>query len=319
VTGFADAIQLSLQSKFSVKADRIMTDIAALPNFQASEFGGATNSFFFDFARLERNSEIPRPFLHRHGYYHLLWMTNARGKHIIDFETFEVKPHSVFFLSPGQVHAWTSTVKASGFVMNFSAEFFLQMFPKVDELVEFPFFDMENADPVLYLSARQHATLFPLLQEVEVEFGNAFSGRSEVVRSFLLILLTRLRRLQPPRQTEMILPKNYSLAKRFKQLLEQRFLETGSIQEYATLLRVTERRLNEAVKSTNGKTATQLIHDRILLEAKRLLSQTDLGTSEIAYRLNFDDPAYFCRFFKKQVALTPTAFRNQSAFPFRGQ
>jgi AraC family transcriptional activator of pobA len=294
-----------------------MTEIEDLPNFQISEFGGAKGSFLFDFAPLQSNSEIPRPFLHRHSYYHILWMTHACGTHIIDFETFEIKYNSVFFLSPGQVHAWSSSVDASGFVMNFSAEFFLQMFPKMEELAEFPFFHITNSDPVLYLSPEQHEELFPLLQQIETEFNDALLGRYDVVRSFLLILLTKLRRLHKPRQTDLALPKSYSLTKRFKLLIEQRFLEFGSVQEYASMLLVTERRLNEAVKGSTGRTATQLIHDRIMLEAKRLLAQTDLGISEIAYRLNFEDPAYFCRFFKKQVSLTPGEFRRKFALPFQ--
>lgn len=294
-----------------------MAEIEDLPNFQISEFGGSKKPFLFDFAPLQSNDDIPRPFLHRHGYYHILWMTQALGEHVIDFETFPIKHYSVFFLSPGQVHGWSSSVKAMGYVMNFSTEFFMQMFPKVEELVEIPFFHIANADPVLYLSPGQHAELFPILQQIETEFNNPLLGQRGIVRSYLLILLTKLRRLHKPRQNDLALPKSYGLTKRFRLLIEQHFLELGSAKEYAALLLVTERRLNEAVKGTTGKTATQLIHDRIMLEAKRLLAQSELGTSEIAYRLNFEDPAYFSRFFKKQVALTPSEFRKKFALPFQ--
>ncbi|HSV51465.1 MAG TPA: helix-turn-helix domain-containing protein, partial [Burkholderiaceae bacterium] len=114
---------------------------------------------------------------------------------------------------------------------------------------------------------------------------------------------------------ESVLPKSYSLAKRFKLLVDRHYLQFGSLKEYAQALLVTERRLNEAVKSVTGKTATQLIHERILLEAKRLLTQSDLGISEIAYRLNFEDPAYFSRFFKKHVQAAPGAFKKMFTGP----
>lgn len=292
-----------------------MHSIEELPNFEVSEFGRNEAAFVFDLAKLDERSDIPRPFLHRHSYYHMLWMTNARGQHTLDFETFEIKPNSVFFISPGQVHAWSSSVKPTGYVINFSAEFFLQMYPRMDELAEFPFFHIANADPVLYLSARTNAELFPLLEEMEKEFNEDRPWRYDIVRSFLLILLTRLRRLHRPRDADTALPKSYSLTKRFKLLIEQRYLEFGSVQDYAALLLVTDRRLNEAVKSTTGKTATQLIHDRILLEAKRLLTQSELGISEIAYRLNFEDPAYFSRFFKKHALLTPGEFKKKFSGP----
>lgn len=295
---------------------RKIGELKELPNFLNSDFGGDKGSFLFDFTPLQSSPAIPRPFLHRHAYYHILWMSQARGEHLIDFDNYAIRPHSVFFLSPGQVHAWSSSIEARGYVMNFSVEFFMQMFPKIDELVAFPFFHITNSEPVLYLSEREHAELFPLLEHIESEFNSALAGRHDIVRSLLLILLTKLRRLHKPRQNDLALPKSYILTKRFKLLVEQRFLELGAVQDYAALLLVTERRLNEAVKGTTGKTATQLIHDRILLEAKRLLAETALGISEIAYRLNFEDPAYFCRFFKKLVALTPSEFRRKFTFPF---
>lgn len=292
-----------------------MQSVENLPNFEVSEFGGDGAAFVFDLARLDGRSDIPRPFLHRHSYYHMLWMTDALGQHTLDFETFEVRPNSVFFISPGQVHAWTSSVPPVGYVINFSTEFFLQMYPRVDELAEFPFFHVANTDPVLYLSPGQNADLLPLLEEIEQEFNADRPWRYEIVRSFLLILLTRLRRLHQPRDADSVSPKSYSLTKRFKLLIEQRYLEFASVQDYSALLLVTDRRLNEAVKSTTGKTATQLIHDRVLLEAKRLLTQSELGISEIAYRLNFEDPAYFSRFFKKHALVTPSEFKKNFSGP----
>ncbi len=73
-------------------------------------------------------------------YYHLLWMTRASGTHMLDFAHFDVRDHSVFFLSPGQVHAWTSSVKPHGYVLNFSTDFFARMFPRADDAAKFPFY-----------------------------------------------------------------------------------------------------------------------------------------------------------------------------------
>jgi len=290
----------------------------ALPNFEVSEFGGSGNAFVFDLVRLGGRGDIPRPFFHRHSYYHVLWMTHARGVHVLDFENFEIKPNSVFFIAPGQVHSWTSSVASTGFAINFSPEFFLQMYPRADDLVEFPFFDIANSDPVLYLSAAQNVELLPLLEEMAQEYDDAGRAwRHDMVRAFMLMLLTRLRRLHRPRDRGPARPRSYSLTKRFKLMIEQRFLESGSVQDYAASLCVTDRRLNDAVKATVGKTASQLIQDRVLLEAKRLLIQSELGIAEIAYRLNFADPAYFSRFFKKHAFTTPGDFKRTFAAPQR--
>lgn len=286
-----------------------------LPHFDESTFGRDGSAFVFDLASLHGRSDIPRPFLHRHGYYHLLWMSQAQGQHVLDFESFEVRPHSVFFISPGQVHAWTSSVPTAGYVLNFSVEFFQQMFPRADEVAGLPFFQFTNAAPVLYLTPDQHAALHPLLQDMEREFGSDLPGQQDVVRSLLLILLTRLGRLHPPRDVDLARPKSYALAQRFKLLVDRHYLAWPSLRDYAQALLVTESRLNVAVKSATGKTASQLINERTVLEAKRLLTQSELAISEIAYRLNFDDPAYFSRFFKKHAKATPGDFKKAFAGP----
>lgn len=289
-----------------------MNTIKDLPNFEASQFGTDSSAFVFDLVKLDGRTDVPRPFLHRHSYYHMLWITNARGKHMLDFETLEVKPHSVFFISPGQMHAWSSDSPPAGYVLNLSAEFVLQMYPRQEEI---PFFHISNPTPALYLSPDQHEQLLPLLNQIEVEFTNNEPWCQDMLRSCLLMLLTRLRRMQPAGRSDESSPRSYSLTKRFKLLIERHYLDFESVKDYASVLIVTERRLNEAVRSATGKTASMLIHDRILLEAKRLLTQSELGVSEVSYRLNFDDPAYFSRFFKKHTQLSPLEFKKKFSGP----
>lgn len=286
-----------------------------IPRFDTSNFAQQAKTFVFDLVRMQERSDIPRPFPHRHGYYHLIWMSRACGVHMIDFDRYEVRPNSVFFISPGQVHAWRSTVPPEGYVVNFSPEFFFEMFPRPDALAEFPFFHLANADPVLYLDSQHAAELAPLIEAIEAEFVGAAPWRYDVIRSLFLVFLVRLRRLHRPLKPEHSSPQSYLLTKKYKLLIEEKFLELGSVQDYAGLLNVTDRHLNEATKKAVGKTASQLISERILMEAKRLLIQSGMGVSEVAYQLNFDDPAYFCRFFRKGTTLSPGEFKKRHAAP----
>ncbi|MES2187482.1 MAG: helix-turn-helix domain-containing protein [Pseudomonadota bacterium] len=286
---------------------------AAFPTFQQSDFSGEAEAFHFDLVRLQDRPDIPRGFPHRHDYYHLLWMTEAAGTHMLDFESFEVRNHTVFFVSPGQLHAWASTVRPQGYVVNFSTAFFVQMFPRAEDIAQFPFFHIAGDTPVLYLEPQAHDDLLPLVQDMERELRGRGPGRLDIVRSYLLILLTRLRRCYPEPAADEVSPQSYSLTKRFKLLIEQHYRDFGPLRDYAGRLHVTERQLNEAVKRTLGKTAGQLVQERLLLEAKRLFSNTDLGVAEIAYQLNFEDLAYFCRFFKKHTGLTPGDFKRRFA------
>ncbi|WPB58422.1 helix-turn-helix domain-containing protein [Xylophilus sp. GOD-11R] len=281
------------------------------PTFQRSAFSGPESEFYFDLVRLEGRPDIPRGFPHRHDYYHLLWMSEAAGSHMLDFEHYEARANAVFFVSPGQLHAWESTVRPKGFVVNFSTEFFVQMFPRAEEIAQYPFFHIASNSPVLYLDQAQHDALLPILLEMEKEMLGRAEAHLDIVRAYLLVLLSRLRRLYPRPADDGAPAHSHSLTKRFCLLIDRHYLEFGPLRDYAERLFVTERQLNDAVKRTLGKTAGQLVQDRLVLEAKRLLSNTDMGIAEIAFQLRFEDHAYFGRFFKKHTRLTPGEFRKR--------
>ncbi|VFR84112.1 Transcriptional regulator, AraC family [plant metagenome] len=281
------------------------------PTFDSSDFSGE-GAFYFDLVRLQHRQDIPRGFLHRHNYYHLLWMSRAQGEHLLDFERYDVRDHAVFFLTPGQVHAWRSRVPPDGYVMNISTDFFAQMFPRADDIAKFPFFHPTGGVPVVYLSPEQHGALLPLIQEIEREMQQREVGRFDVVRSYLLILLTRLRRLHPEHDAAAASPA-YALLRRYSLLVEEHYLAFGAIRDYAQALGVSERQLNDAVRRASGGTASQMVQARKVLEAKRLLSNTDIAIADVAFRLNFEDPAYFTRFFRRHAGEAPGEFRRRHA------
>jgi AraC family transcriptional activator of pobA len=96
-------------------------------------------------------------------------------------------------------------------------------------------------------------------------------------------------------------------------VLEKNFSTISQTAVYARLLKVTERALNEATRQALGYTAAQLIRERVMLEAKRLLLHSEISVAEIADRLGFDDPAYFSRCFKKHTSRSPIDFRQSPA------
>jgi len=103
-----------------------------------------------------------------------------------------------------------------------------------------------------------------------------------------------------------------TLAARFRELIESEFRKDKSLADYASALNVSASRLRNACLSVSEQSPMQMVHARILLEAKRQLCYTSNSVSEIAYALGFDDPAYFTRFFSQRTGTSPRTFRRRA-------
>ena len=136
--------------------------------------------------------------------------------------------------------------------------------------------------------------------------------QTAVLHSYMRILLIEARRAHEamPGATHLEAAA-VALTKQFIQLLEAHYLTTTSVADYAAMLHVTTNHLIETVRRCVGLPAGKVIHERLLLEARRLLRYSDLPVAEIAYQLNFEDPSYFSRFFKKHTGFSPSEFREQ--------
>lgn len=262
----------------------------------------------FDFFRFEyfakdiKHLKVP----HRHHFYTFILVTGGGGSHDIDFQNYDLALGRLFLIAPGQVHVWTELKKVKGFVVLFNDSFMaLSKGRKI--MSAWPlfrahqpcFFDLTPTE-------REKWTEEFLLMEEEELNPDEFS-RDAVFYSIssLLVRVSRLIRKL----------KNYSTTPgmdflfNFQELIEKHFLEKKTPQEYAELLNITPNYLNAVCKKKSGKSAGELIRQRVLLEAKRLLAHTKLSVSEIAYKLNFEDNSYFGRFFKKYAGITPEQFR----------
>jgi AraC family transcriptional regulator, transcriptional activator of pobA len=105
--------------------------------------------------------------------------------------------------------------------------------------------------------------------------------------------------------------RNTRYFRAFQKSIQQSYTPMKSIKQYAGELNITSVHLNRICQATVGKPALQIVNDFLILEAEKFLKHTDLHVSEIAYRLNFEDPAYFSRFFKKHAGTSPKQFREK--------
>lgn len=252
---------------------------------------------------------LQRP--HRHSFYHLVLFTKGKGSHTIDFETFSVKPFQVYFMIPGQVHSWHFKGEVDGYIIHFNESLISSFLQNGLFLDRFSFFQGHATDSVCHLPVAIHGTVLELFERMLQELEQKKEYYMDVIRLKLMELFITINRFHQHKLAKTASPQKRLLLKNFQQLIEKHYKDIRLPKEYAELLYITPNHLNALCQDLLGKTAGDVIRDRVLLEAKRLLTNADMTVTEIAYELNFQDNSYFNRFFKKEVGITPEAFRQQ--------
>ncbi|PWG81467.1 helix-turn-helix domain-containing protein [Pararcticibacter amylolyticus] len=249
---------------------------------------------------------------HRHSFYHVVLFTEGGGFQFIDFERFEVKPWQIYFMIPGQVHGWNFDKPADGYVVNFSATYFQSFLLKTDYLRKFSFFGGLANESVLDIPDESRKEIRDLFEELLKAVTSDSRFRDDYTRILLLKAFILISDLVPEKDSAYVSSYNYTLLKNFQQLIEDNYTVLRLPREYAELLYITPNHLNALCNDLLGIPAGEVIRNRVILEAKRLLVNLDLPVTEISYQLNFKDNSYFSRFFKKYTGETPEEFRKNT-------
>jgi len=280
-------------------------DICKLSDFQQddlliSRFG----------AYLQKHKDLYFP--HKHTFYHLVLFTKGGGKHSIDFKTFDVTPYQIYFMIPGQVHSWNFEGDVDGYVIHFTPPFFQSFLLKNEYLEQFPFFSGLIDDAVVQVPPSLQQEIINLFEGIINESENPARMGMDMIRTSLLQIFIRLNRTNTDNKEQQLPAYNYTLLKTFQKLIEKNFATLKLPKDYAELLYITPNHLNAICNDLLGISAGEVIRNRILLEAKRLLINLDLSVAEIGYRLNFNDNSYFTKFFKKYAGSAPEEFRKKT-------
>ena len=248
---------------------------------------------------------------HRHSFYHLVLFTKGKGSHTIDFEKFSVRPFQIYFMIPGQVHSWHFEGDVDGFIVHFNEVLFTTFLQNSHYLDRFHFFQGSAEDGICQITASAHTLVTALFETMLTEVVESKEQNLDVIRLKLLELFITVDRSCASKKGKNVPQQKLTLLRSFQSLIDKHFRYIKLPKEYADLLYVTPNHLNALCQDLVSKTAGDLIRDRVLLEAKRLLTNADMTVTEIAYDLNFGDNSYFNRFFKKNVGVTPDEFRKQ--------
>lgn len=247
---------------------------------------------------------------HSHDFYLLMIVTKGSGTHTIELNTYPVKRGSVFFMSPSEIHSWKLNDDTDGYILFFNTQFYLMDF-KAKSLFDFPFYNPAKKMRSGMLSLKQLTELKTIMKNIISEHKAVSTYQKSILRSYLDIVLLKLATMLEYSGKQ---PQNAgvtSVIPKLEAMIEQHFIQHQPVSFYAEQLHFSVQQLNAVTKNYLNKTVSEMIHSRMISEAKRLLVYSSLSVSEIAYELNFNDNSYFNRFFKKIESVTPEQFRKR--------
>lgn len=249
---------------------------------------------------------------HRANFYHIFWFANGPHTHFVDFTPITVKKNSLLFVNKEQVQSFDQQGNIEGKLILFTDRFFAKSADDLRFINNSILFN-DFMEPAVINLNKQTDELTAYFQQIEKEFANTDDAwHYDLLRNSLhnfLMQAERQRRQSGFKEIKKGADLDYLTL--FKELVGQHFKEHKSVSHYAREINVSEKRLGQATLKTIGKTPKQVIDDRIVLEAKRLLTHTSQSIKQIGYYLGFEEPTNFIKYFRKHEGVTPIEFREK--------
>jgi AraC-like DNA-binding protein len=247
---------------------------------------------------------------HRHTGYKISFLQEGEVTHYTDFEKYTIKAPALLMLAPDQVHQHTGSSYYKMVHISFTTEFLLTETQGVLACWECMF--QQVVLPITDQAQVRELTVYTEL--MQQEFSDNRHQKDLILKNLLNAFIICAGRLVECKSSKQPVQMDYSqnrIVRQFKYLIDEHYVSTTQVGRYADMLYVTPGHLNDLIKNVTGKTAKQIIDERRIMEAKRLLFWGEHSVKEIAARLNFEDDAYFNRFFKKHTGNTPALFQRQ--------
>jgi AraC-like DNA-binding protein len=254
----------------------------------------------------------------RRDYYKISLITKGGGILTLGERTYVIKAPAIVFVNPLEPKTWRPEGEQDGYYCMFTEHLFETERRYRDELLHHPLFQT-GANPVLSLTAQQGGYMLQLFERLCKENMEGDAYRQEAITIYLQLLLLESKRIgvsefvpQRTLTTAQLLAERFTdtLEKQFPITSEQEQVQLKTASDFALILNVHPNHLNATVKRVTGRTTSEHIRQRILLEARLLLLHTEWPIAIIAHCLGFEEPASFSHFFKSQTGHTPHTFRT---------
>lgn len=284
----------------SINQEQKYVPIIGIHEFREGQTAGRKELVYNE---LHGEKHIEKP--HKHDFFIIILFDRAKGTHSIDFQDYIINNKQIHVLFPDQVHKWYIEPNSTGYQLMIDKIFFERFAP----YFRFSFTNYIN-HPVIALTENVFKLLKYEFEAIKDELQSDHSLQDIISARAAVIAAIVSKTAEDLFTNAKVFQSNPRLAK-FHLLIDQFFKEEKSVTFYAEKLNISANYLNILCKKNLKVSATQLIQQRVLLEAKRMLQSTDLSIKEIAFELGFVDHAYFSNFFKGQTKYTPTEFREE--------
>jgi AraC-like DNA-binding protein len=230
----------------------------------------------------------------------------------VDFKFYSTERPSLFFISPNQFLQIESFGTGPGHLIFYNRDFYCIQIHDEEVACDGLLFNNINNMPMTSVAEEEAAFINYLFKQIEEEFEVTESSQEEMLRTYLkqlFIKSTRLWKKQHINRATMQQNNELEFFRRFTLLVEKHYKEKHGVADYADLLLMAAKTLTHKFKRLNLPQPNEVIKNRLILEAKRLLVHTSLSAKEIAYDLGYEDPAYFSRIFQLKTGESPSGFR----------
>jgi AraC family transcriptional activator of pobA len=256
----------------------------------------------------------------RSNFFRVIHFTNSNLNFFTPDKRMTVEKNCLCFSYPGKLESWTRTGKLSGFVIYFSSTFSGLDITNKNFESDYPYFNFDS-EPMILLNNKEAEDLKQHAELMIKEIYSDAPDKLEMIRNLLMVYLQKIKRnyqkqvnsISPDTRLTKTMYNQFrkELDNYMQQLVIQKKASMPTVAKIAKALHVNSNYLNSVIKSLTGKTASAHIQEKLILEAKSFLLNTDLQITAIADKLGFENPPYFNRFFKKNTGLSPLGYRKQ--------
>ncbi len=236
---------------------------------------------------------------HRKDYYFFVFVKQGASRHWIDMTPYTLKPDTFYFTIPQQVHLKEEAKPLTCTSISFTEEFLAMQENQL--LKQLPVIQNLHNGHELNLSADNVVFIDDILEKIYAEYHSKYNWQQSMLMAYLQVLLIYVSRLYQKKFSNSELFTDRLFLKKYLSKIDESYAELHEVADYADMLNISAGHLSELVKEQSGKPAIAHIHERLILEAKRLLFHKNHSVKEIAFQLGFEDPSYFNRFFKRLI------------------